>query len=1533
MKIRNLLRSLGVLILLVVAAPLQARQTSGAPSVSLISLTTPTVNGTTVVTGSPGAVPDGALVSVVTMNTGHLAQSRASADGSFSVATFAPAGTNVMIKVDTTGVTAAPALNFAPLPGTILRVPDPTSGTSAIAFAGAGALRAGDPPTLPAWTFSGTVNSASYLAGDGIRIQGTLTIISDALQGSIGTLSVQMRMALEKLANDDGTPAYLQSQLSSTILTPTNLPIERASNGDGPRQDLSATMTRTASNKAELAVDITLTTPTDLPTGYYRPYISMAFTGFTPENTVSRGTILLDRLGLTPTSPYSNGTQPMYAPVVRVGFPQSPRLLWHLLTDTVSNGTRGVGANQDRTRGGVASRVLTQSDTFIIPRVDANGSPISYRLEPFLPSISVGDRGNLPNVPRIPFKFPSGGLTVSVQSPNGSVLTFGPTEFAQPRVGGVTDNSQPVGNISDPYQISTTNSNFLYTFPIDGHYVITMTGTILDLWGNSWAGGGTYDVYVARDLVLDTAVLPGTQFERNDTFNTGVVVSPAVPATVSVRFQMSPDSNSANNTTQTVVGVANRFGYLQPPGHGISLTQSGEYRVDITASYTDDSGNLWMGSKTWGGVVAPSSSSIVAHGSRGIDTQSVGSGQQNFTRSSTGIAIGESNHVFFPYNKGDVTWLQESDSVSPVIRFENPGGVITTLMGNRTKPANFTERVAINEAPLTSTRPDSVEPHIAKSAIDVMAYSYRAVEGPLVRTREEISEDGIRSPFFRPNESYARQIGASSAGDRQNDYKFQYGAAVIRGAAITSPQYALYGSFLVVVPDSDTNGGTRVYPPFRGNGGGTSGGPLMTLKGRTIELFFHPTAIRPGSVLEVGDVFAVSGAVAPTLAGLVSTTVTKPNGSTVSFSGRANAIGYYFHPEHDFTVDAPGMYTVDMSVTFDGRTSAGQVTQPYPSGDILGTTNGRFYVYVVPRGSAALTVTNTDGTILAAPAATTLSVVAPSGMTLQSGHMTTMMPGFVLDTGALTVSSSATSYSYDPLTLAQSFPNLETTSPSDVVTLTLFATGTSSAGPTYAAKVVTLHGSTLWNPTVNRTIGFGIPDRGGVSLTSTGAGSTTVTGFSRVQPTSGSTTPSGIAIFGFRNNGVLVSEAAVPATAAVSNGRIYAERAGTVNTGIAIANPNSQTATITFYFTDANGVNFGAGTTTIAANNQLAKFLNEPPFNGGATINGTFSFTSDVPVGVIALRSFVNEVGSFMMTTLPVSPISGSLASTIYFPHFADGGGWTSQIILVNPSDSLLTGTVSFLDDGTATSSGAPVNVTIGGTTAASFNYSIPARSSRKLVTSGAAASTRVGSVTVTGGLVQAPSGVEVFSYRTGGVTVSEAGVPASITSTAWRLYTEVSGGTSQIQTGVALSNPSASAITVNLSLTTLDGVSTGLSGSVTVPASGHFSSFLGQISGFGSITTPFRGVLRVTTTNPAGVSVVGIRGRYNERNEFLITTTAPVDENAAAPTSELIFPHLADSGGYTTQFILYNGSASQTSSGTLRTYANDGQILNLPVQ
>jgi hypothetical protein len=197
-----------------------------------------------------------------------------------------------------------------------------------------------------------------------------------------------------------------------------------------------------------------------------------------------------------------------------------------------------------------------------------------------------------------------------------------------------------------------------------------------------------------------------------------------------------------------------------------------------------------------------------------------------------------------------------------------------------------------------------------------------------------------------------------------------------------------------------------------------------------------------------------------------------------------------------------------------------------------------------------------------------------------------------------------------------------------------------------------------------------------------------------------------------------------------------------------------------------------------------------------------------------------------------------------------------------------------------------------------------------------------------------------IFTYKAGGFTVSEAGVPALRTGSAFRLYAEASGNfdasaVGSIETGIAIANSASSAAGVTFELTRLDGSSTGLTGSVNIPGNGQTALFMNQIAGFASLgnpATPFQGVLRVSSNSPA-IAVVGLRGRYNERRDFLITTTAPVDETGTPPSTELFFPHLADSGGYTTQFVLFSGAAGQAATGTLRLLSQTGQPFSLPLR
>jgi hypothetical protein len=164
-----------------------------------------------------------------------------------------------------------------------------------------------------------------------------------------------------------------------------------------------------------------------------------------------------------------------------------------------------------------------------------------------------------------------------------------------------------------------------------------------------------------------------------------------------------------------------------------------------------------------------------------------------------------------------------------------------------------------------------------------------------------------------------------------------------------------------------------------------------------------------------------------------------------------------------------------------------------------------------------------------------------------------------------------------------------------------------------------------------------------------------------------------------------------------------------------------------------------------------------------------------------------------------------------------------------------------------------------------------------------------------------APAAISIFTYRANGVTVSQAGAATLPDGTVFVLHGELSG---TIRTGLAVANPSGVPLTVTITFG-------GKVANLDIPANGQRAFFLNEIPQFASLSLPAQGVISVSGSSP--FAVTGIRGRTNERRDFLITTTAAVNPFALVTGVELVFPFFADGAGYSTQFILFGSSAAGT--------------------
>jgi hypothetical protein len=225
-----------------------------------------------------------------------------------------------------------------------------------------------------------------------------------------------------------------------------------------------------------------------------------------------------------------------------------------------------------------------------------------------------------------------------------------------------------------------------------------------------------------------------------------------------------------------------------------------------------------------------------------------------------------------------------------------------------------------------------------------------------------------------------------------------------------------------------------------------------------------------------------------------------------------------------------------------------------------------------------------------------------------------------------------------------------------------------------------------------------------------------------------------------------------------------------------------------------------------------------------------------------------------------------------------------------------------------------------------SFDYSIAARASVRIPMLGHEGTGWIRLVT-TGRL---PVAGGIFYYKSGGVTVAQTGVPAIAGGFAFRLYAEAVEGS--VQSGVAIANLSGVPVDVSFELTFLSGESTGLTGTITIPAHGHVAKFLNEIPWAHILPGDFQGMLRVSAGS-GEISAMGLRGRYNEAGNFLITTTPPVSESVPPHQGELFFPHWINSASYTTQFVLYSSLPGQRALGRLEYLSQWGAVLNLNPQ
>src|SRR5881409_1114695 len=211
--------------------------------------------------------------------------------------------------------------------------------------------------------------------------------------------------------------------------------------------------------------------------------------------------------------------------------------------------------------------------------------------------------------------------------------------------------------------------------------------------------------------------------------------------------------------------------------------------------------------------------------------------------------------------------------------------------------------------------------------------------------------------------------------------------------------------------------------------------------------------------------------------------------------------------------------------------------------------------------------------------------------------------------------------------------------------------------------------------------------------------------------------------FGWRRGGDAgTPQAGLLAPDLTTNAVLYVDRKGKVskNLGIAIVNPNPSNTNVSLTVRGSDGKKLGTKTVNVPSHQQIVSFFTElyadqpsVPRDVTGTVAITSAGSSNLAVSVIGLR-----FRGANFSTLPVTNLSGNVgalpsiatgiggAGAVLLPQFVVGGGWATELVLMNTGSGNLTVRVDLFNG----RDGTPLTATLNGQTASSFtNLTIPA--------------------------------------------------------------------------------------------------------------------------------------------------------------------------------------------------------------------------------
>jgi hypothetical protein len=363
----------------------------------------------------------------------------------------------------------------------------------------------------------------------------------------------------------------------------------------------------------------------------------------------------------------------------------------------------------------------------------------------------------------------------------------------------------------------------------------------------------------------------------------------------------------------------------------------------------------------------------------------------------------------------------------------------------------------------------------------------------------------------------------------------------------------------------------------------------------------------------------------------------------------------------------------------------------------------------------------------------------------------------------------------------------------------------------------------------------------------------------------------------YDSNGNFQTETGVGSTSPLTDFMLPVDTTGSFNTGLALVNNGTETASIALALLDTNGAIAATNRIPLARGRHMAIFISgkDQLFPSFVNFQGTLSVQSSIPLAAMVLRQ--NDP-PLSFTSLPVVPIT-STKQTLNLGQVANGsyggGSYKTSFLVFNISPRPASVSLNLTKD-----DGTPFSVTIPGYgTGSSFSFSTVAPGGSLFLQTDGSGQVATGAAIITSSEPIGAAGIFTV-LNSQGAYQTETGVGDSPVLTSLTLPVDINRPVSD--TGVAFYNPGSFDSTLTFRLLDANGSSVGPIVSTPLEKKHHIAVFVSQL--FAGANN-FRGTITVTAT----VGVAALTLRQNDLP--LAFTTLPVASGIAGskvPTAAL---------------------------------------------